>query len=150
MTAHIAPRREALLADLALVGVTAVWGSTFIVNRLVLDSGPPLLFLILRFSLAALILLPLAMRRERSPHLVRDGAIVGGLLAIGIGCQIVGQVFTTASKAAFVTGLSVPLTPVATYVLTRKKPSGENLAGLALATCGFALLSWPSSSSRPR
>ena len=36
------------------------------------------------------------------------------------------------------TGLSVPLTPVAGYLMTRKKPSRENLAGLVLAAAGFA------------
>src|SRR5262249_32617194 len=44
---------------------------------------------------------------------------------------------------AFVTGLSVPLTPVAAWLMVRKKPSPENLAGLVVATAGFALLTWP-------
>jgi len=136
-------RREALLADLALVGVTAVWGSTFIVNRLVLDSAPPLAFLALRFGVATAVLLPLAVGRPRSPRLLADSAFVGLLLAAGIGFQIVGQLFTTASKAAFVTGLSVPLTPVVGLIVTRKKPSAENMVGLVIATIGFAVLSWP-------
>jgi drug/metabolite transporter (DMT)-like permease len=136
--------REALLADLALVGVTAAWGSTFVVNRLVLDQAPPLLFLVIRFSLAAGVLAFLARRRPRTPHLARDSAFIGILLSFGIGFQMLGQVFTTASKAAFVTGLSVPLTPVAAWLMVKKKPSPENLAGLLLATAGFALLTWPS------
>ena len=45
------------------------------------------------------------------------------------------------------TGLSVPLTPVAGYLMTRKKPSRENLAGLVLAAAGFAALTWPHSAS---
>src|SRR5258706_7580100 len=133
-------RREALLADLALVGVTAAWGSTFIVNRLVLNSGPPLLFLTVRFALAAIVLLLLARRHPRTPHLLKDSAIVGALLSIGIGFQILGQVFTTASKAAFVTGLSVPLTPVAGYLMLRRKSTPENLLGLCVATLGFGVL----------
>src|SRR5438093_969607 len=106
------PRKEALLADLSLVLVTAIWGSTFIVNRLVLDDAPPLLFLLLRFALGGGILLLLAWRRKRTPRLLVDSAVIGALLGVGIGCQVVGQLFTTASKAAFVTGLSVPLTPL--------------------------------------
>lgn len=138
-----APRSEALRADLVLVLVTAIWGSTFIVNKLALETVPPLVFVLVRFALAGVLLLVLARGRPRTPNLARDSAIIGILLAIGIGCQVVGQLFTSASKAAFVTGLSVPLTPVAGYVMTRKKPSRENLAGLLLAAAGFAALTWP-------
>jgi drug/metabolite transporter (DMT)-like permease len=139
----VVPRREALAADLVLVVVTAIWGSTFIVNRVVLASAPPLLFVLARFALAGAILGLVARGRPRTPNLLRDSAAVGLLLAAGIGFQVAGQLFTTASKAAFVTGLSVPLTPVAGYLMTRKKPSRENLAGLVIAALGFAVLTWP-------
>jgi drug/metabolite transporter (DMT)-like permease len=142
------PRRTALAADLVLVFVTAIWGSTFVVNRLVLDASvPPLLFLVLRFGLAAAILLAIAKGRPRTPGLLSDSAAVGTLLALGIGCQLVGQLTTTASKAAFITGLSVPLTPIVGFLVTRKKPSAENLAGLVVATAGFAVLAWPKEAS---
>lgn len=143
MTLPDVPRREALAADSALVLVTAIWGSTFIVNELVLKDTPPLLFLSFRYGVAAAVLVLFALGRPRTPGLVKDSAIVGILLAVGIGCQLVGQLFTTASKAAFITGLSVPLTPVAAWLLHRQRPSGSNLAGLILAAGGFVLMSWP-------
>ena len=137
------PAGEALRADLVLVVVTAIWGSTFIVNRLAIETAPPLLFVLTRFALAAAVLYLIARGRKATPNLVRDSAAVGFLLAAGIGFQIVGQLFTTASKAAFVTGLSVPLTPVVGYLMTKKKPSKENLAGLVVAAAGFLFLTWP-------
>ena len=137
------PRPEALRADLVLVLVTAIWGSTFIVNRLAIETAPPLVFVLVRFALAGFVLLVLTRGRTRTPNLARDSAVIGILLAIGIGSQIAGQLFTSASKAAFVTGLSVPLTPVVGYLMTKKKPSRENLAGLVLAAAGFAVLTWP-------
>ena len=143
MNAPDVPRREALVADASLVVVTAIWGSTFVVNELVLKETPPLYFLTLRYGVAAAILLLLARGRPRTPGLLRDSALIGVLLAVGIGCQLVGQLFTTASKAAFITGLSVPLTPVAAWLLHRQVPSGSNLAGLVLAAGGFGLMSWP-------
>ncbi|HMM34368.1 MAG TPA: DMT family transporter [Thermoanaerobaculia bacterium] len=139
MSAPDVPRREALLADSALVLVTAIWGSTFVVNELVLKETPPLFFLALRYGLAAAVLVLLARGRPRTPGVVRGGA--------GIGCQLVGQLFTTASKAAFITGLSVPLTPVAAWLFHRQVPSGTNLAGLVLAAGGFGLMSWPKDAS---
>lgn len=147
MSAPDLPRGEALLADSALVLVTAIWGSTFVVNELVLKETPPLLFLALRYGLAAAVLVLLARGRPRTPGVLRDGALIGLLLAVGIGCQLVGQLFTTASKAAFITGLSVPLTPVAAWLFHRQVPSGTNLAGLVLAAGGFGLMSWPKDAS---
>lgn len=137
------PRREALFADSALVLVTAIWGSTFVVNELVLRETPPLLFLALRYGVASVVLVLMARGRPRTPGLLRDSAVIGVLLALGIGCQLVGQLFTTASKAAFITGLSVPLTPVAAWLLHRHAPSATNLSGLVLAAGGFGLMSWP-------
>ena len=134
-------------ADLALVGVTAIWGTTFVVNRLVLEDAPPLLFLVLRFGVAALVLALLTRRRPSTPGLVRHGALLGLLLAVSIGCQISGQLFTTASKAAFITGLSVPLTPVVSFLVARRVPTRENLAGILLATGGFVTLAWPRDAS---
>ncbi len=136
-------RRSALFADLTLAVVTAIWGTTFVVNRLVLENAPPLLFLTLRFSVAAAVLALLAWRRPATPGVRRDGAFVGVLLGVSIGCQIVGQLFTSASKAAFITGLSVPLTPVVTFLVARKAPSAANLSGLVLAALGFGVLAWP-------
>ncbi len=138
------PREKALAADLVLVLVTAVWGSTFVVNQLVAKGdAPPLLFLLMRFSLAAAVLAFFTRGRPRTPGLLGDSLAVGGLTAIGIGFQLAGQVYTTASKAAFITGLSVPLTAPVAFLVTKKRPSPENLAGLALATAGFAVLAWP-------
>jgi len=138
------PREKALAADLVLVFVTVIWGSTFVANQLVAKGdAPPLLFLLLRFSLAAAVLVLFTRGRPRTPGLLGDSLAVGGLTAIGIGFQLAGQVYTTASKAAFITGLSVPLTAPVAYLVTKKRPSPENLAGLALATAGFAVLAWP-------
>ena len=137
-------RREALAADAVLAGVTVIWGSTFVANRLVVTGDvPPLLFLLLRFSLAGVVLFLLARGRPRTPGLWADSLAVGGLTAVGIAFQLAGQVYTTASKAAFITGLSVPLTAPVAYLVTRKRPSWENLAGLAIATAGFAVMAWP-------
>ena len=141
MTEHA--RHDSLRADLALVLVTAIWGTTFVVNRLVLDSAPPLLFLAVRFGLGAAVLLVLSRGRPSSPGLLRDGVFDGILLAVSIGCQIAGQLFTSASKTAFITGLSVPLVPVVGYLVSRRVPTAANALGLALATAGFAVFAWP-------
>ncbi len=138
------PRSLKLRADLVLVGVTMVWGSSFIVVKNVLREAPPLAFLSLRFLLAAALITPILPWRRRTPALLRDGMAAGLLLGVGMCLQVVGQVDTTASNAAFLTGLAVVLTPLAAYLRARQLPSLENGAGIVLASAGFFFLTVPS------
>lgn len=136
--------QRAYLPDVVLVGVVLVWGSSFVVIKEVLQTAAPLGFLFFRFLLAGVLMLPILLRRARGRELWRDGLLLGALLALGMGSQVVGQVETSASKAAFITGLCVPLTPLVGTVRTRRPPSLENLIGIVLATVGFFLLTFPS------
>src|SRR5262249_7391845 len=138
-------RSIALRADLVLVGVTFVWGSSFVVVKNVLRDAPPLTFLSLRFLLAAALIAIVLPFRRRTSGFLRDGAIAGLWLGFGMSLQVVGQVETSAPKAAFLTGLSVVLTPFAAYLRTRQLPSLENGVGIALASAGFFFLTFPAS-----
>jgi drug/metabolite transporter (DMT)-like permease len=140
-------RARRLRADAVLIAVTIVWGSSFIVVKEVVRDSPPLTFLFWRFLLATALILPLALGRGGTPRLFRDGLAAGLLLAAGMASQVVGQTETTASKAAFLTGLSVVLTPFAAYLRTRRLPSLENGVGIALASLGFFLLTFPTGSA---
>ena len=106
-------------------------------------------FLFWRFLLAAILVAPFAAGRPRTPGLLKDGAVAGLLLAAGMTLQVLGQTETTASKAAFLTGLSVVLTPFAAYVRTRRLPSFENGIGFTLASFGFLLLTFPRGGGGP-
>ena len=127
-----------------LVGVTVIWGTTFVVVRSVLDTAPPFRFVFWRFLVAALALAVIAVFRPRTRGLVRDGVVLGLVLASGVVFQISGQADTTASKAAFLTGLAVVLTPFVAVLRTRKLPTVENGLGITLASIGFFLLTFPS------
>jgi drug/metabolite transporter (DMT)-like permease len=133
-------------ADAVLVAVTAVWGLSFVVVKNVLREAPPLAFLFWRFAAAAAMTSLFLRGRRRAPGLLRDALALGWLLALGMGLQVVGQVDTTASKAAFLTGLSSVLTPLAAWLRIRRVPTLENGIGIALAGAGFVLLTFPSGS----
>jgi len=139
------PRSRRLRADAVLVAVTAVWGSSFVVVKNVLEVSPPFGFLFWRFLLATALMTLLAAghRTPGRAGLPRDGFVVGLLLAAGMALQVLGQTETSASKAAFLTGLSVVLTPFAAYLRTRTLPSLENGVGITLASAGFFVLTLP-------
>jgi len=143
-----APERSSWKADLALAGITLIWGSTFIVNAKVIGREPPIEYLAVRFTVAALVLLLASSRQARTRSIVGDGAFIGIVLTLGMAFQIAGQTETTASKTAFITGLSVVLTPFLAIFRTRRGPGVANLLGVLLATAGFFLLSWPAGGQR--
>jgi drug/metabolite transporter (DMT)-like permease len=137
-------RQRIPTADLVLMGVTLIWGSSFVVVRNALEDAPPLALLFWRFLLAAVIALACVARRPRPRAAIRDGLVLGSILALGMSLQVVGQAETTASKAAFLTGLAVVLTPFVAVWRTRRSPTLENGIGITLASFGFLLLTLPS------
>ncbi len=143
-----APEKSSWRVDLALVAITLIWGSTFIVNAKVIGREPPIAYLAVRFSVAAFLLLLASARQARTPSIVRDSVFLGVILTLGMAFQIAGQTETTASKTAFITGLSVVLTPFFSIFRTRRGPGVANLLGILLATAGFFLLSWPNGGQR--
>lgn len=136
-------RRPALL----LAATTLLWGSTFIVTKDVVRTVAPLLYVTLRFGIAALALLAFFPRSWRpSRRVLRDGLVLGIGQASGLLLQVLAQVYTTASKASFITALSTVLTPLLALWLYRVLPRRQQVAGVALATIGLALLTWPGAS----
>jgi drug/metabolite transporter (DMT)-like permease len=140
---HDVPRRTALAATGALVFVTAVWGSTFVVVKDVIKTVPPLDFLFLRFALAAAVLLVIRPRALRGLDRTtwRHGLVLGLVLAVGYAAQTFGLQTASASVSGFVTGLFVVFTPlIGAVVLKRKVPRAVWLS-VVLATVGLALIS---------
>ncbi|MDR7484543.1 MAG: DMT family transporter [Armatimonadota bacterium] len=134
--------RLRLAADLSLLAVAAVWGLTFSLGKMVLAALPPFTYLAARFTIGAVLLVAVApARRAALPaRSWMQAAAVGVVFFLGYGLQTVGLRLTTASKAAFITGLSVVLVPVIASVWLRRRPRGWVWAGIASATAGLALL----------
>lgn len=147
--APLAGPSPALVAELLLVGVAAVWGGTFPVIKTLVGQVPPHTLLALRFTAAAaLLLVPAWPRRVRLKAggrraLVRDGMLLGLSLWAAYFLQTAGLQFTTASKAAFLTALGVVLVPLLGYLFFQRRPAPATWAGVGVATVGLASLSLP-------
>ncbi|MDC5696733.1 DMT family transporter [Intrasporangium calvum] len=138
---HTAARSR--LATFLLVALTAVWGSTFFLIRDLVEHVPPVDFLAVRFSIAAVIMVVLFWRPLRA--LRREQLVVGVVLGLLYGLaqilQTQGLATTPASVSGFITGTYVVLTPLITAVVLRERVSGTTWAAVSLATAGLALLS---------
>lgn len=128
---------------LALVGVTAVWGSTFVVVKDAVGQMPVTDFLTWRFALATLAMVLLRPRAAfRLPAAGRRAGVLLGL-ALGAGylLQTLGLQTTPASVSGFLTGMFVVLTPLGAAALLRTPPPPVAWAAVVVATAGLALLS---------
>ncbi|HEY3836384.1 MAG TPA: DMT family transporter [Bryobacteraceae bacterium] len=126
-------------AELALVVITLVWGATFSTVKNALADASPILFVAVRFSLASAALL-LLYHRKLDRRTLLPGIAVGSLLFAGYAFQTVGLRFTTPSKAAFITGFTIPLVPLISSCVYKTRPRPAELAGVLAATVGMALM----------
>jgi drug/metabolite transporter (DMT)-like permease len=134
-------------AELALAGITILWGSTFVIVKGALADVSPVLFIALRFTLAfgALTLIyGAAVRRkglQRKGWLA--GLLAGTLLFAAFAMQTIGLGLTTPSKSAFLTSLSIPMVPLASSVVYGNRPRLFEGAGIAIASLGMILMTFP-------
>ena len=135
-------------AELFLLSITLIWGSTFALSKYLLETVSPLFYIGVRFSLAILIFVPLTYKQVRAT--TRDGfikgAILGVLLFAGFASQTVSLLYTGASKAAFITGMMVVFTPICQIVIERRAPKIGNMIGILLVMVGLYLLTSPKGS----
>jgi drug/metabolite transporter (DMT)-like permease len=126
----------------ALIGVTAIWGYTFVPVQEAVAIYPLFAFLAVRFGISTLVLVPFAWRSLR--HLPWSGVVggigAGALLATAYGLQTVGLDLTTVSSTGFITGLYVVLTPIIALVLFRTPVAAAAWVGVALAVAGLLML----------
>ncbi|MDT7540671.1 MAG: hypothetical protein QOE33_575 [Acidobacteriota bacterium] len=141
--------KKNLAADGALVLTTVVWGTTFFMAKDILSHWSPLAYMTVRFAVASVILIVIFHRQfmRASREVWRAGAWLGLLMGVGFALQAAGQVYTTASKSAFITGLTTPLVPFVAYAVLRARPGVENLVGVVLASLGGALILAPQGSA---
>ena len=132
-----------MIALVALVGITAVWGYTFLVVQDAVARMPVMDFLAWRFVVASVVMIalrPTCLRNVTRLELLR-GVGLGTILGLGYIAQTYGLRYTSAAISGFITGMFVVLTPVMSWILLRRKTNRNTWMVIALATVGLALLS---------
>ena len=138
---------RSLKAHILLILITLIWGSNFVVIKNALADISPLFFNAVRMSLAAVVLAVIFYRElpRLTGGAVRSGCLVGMFLFIGNELQTSGLKYTTPSKSAFLTGVSVVLVPVLLAVFWKRGINRLTSIGVVLAFAGLYLLTVPAS-----
>ena len=138
--------KRSVIADLSLLAVAFVWGTTFVLVQNAITSLPPNTFNAIRFFMAAILLFlfMLLFFRDQLRAITRKMLLSGFILGIwlfgGYAFQTIGLLYTTSSKAGFITGLSVVLIPIFGLLLLKQKPKWPSIIGVIAAISGLYLL----------
>lgn len=132
-----------LIALVALVAVTAIWGSTFIVVQNAVSQMPVMDFLGIRFTVAAIVMFllrPNCLRGMTRKGLVRS-IVIGLALCLGFITQTYGLQYTSAAISGFITGMFVVITPLISLLLLKRNVRPSIWLAVGFATIGLGILS---------
>jgi drug/metabolite transporter (DMT)-like permease len=132
--------------DWALLGVLSVlWGGSFFFNGLALKGFPPLTLVLLRVSLAALILLPLlrAYRIDFPAGVSAWAPFVAVALfnnVLPFSLIVVGQTFVTSGLASILNATTPVFTVIVMAASGEEKLSPQRVAGVTIGLIGVIIL----------
>lgn len=151
-----------LRSNLLLLLAAIIWGFAFVAQRIGAQYIGSFTFNSIRFALGSLSLLPFIIildhkaRKQQTKEvyivknnfkaLLKSGCLLGSVLFFAATFQQIGMVYTTAGKAAFITGLYIVIVPFLGLFL-KHHIHKSTWAGAILATIGLFLLTMVESSS---
>lgn len=129
-------------ADAALLAITFIWGSTFVIMKRALAGMTPFWLLAIRFAIASSSLGLVYWRAlQRASRQLWAAGLISGLFLFGAyAFQTVGLLYTTPAKSGFITGLSLVLVPLIAAVFLRKPPGLYAGLGAVSAFIGLYFL----------
>jgi drug/metabolite transporter (DMT)-like permease len=128
-----------VLLTALMIGVTAVWGWTFVVVKDAILLYGVLAFLAIRFAIASAALAPLCAKRMTRRTLLVGGGI-GVAMTAGYLLQTLGLRYTTPTNSGLITGLFVVFAPVSARVLFHIRLGWTLLVSVAASLVGLVLL----------
>ena len=135
-----------LRADFLLLTAALIWGTAFVAQKVGNGMIGPILFVAGRFTLSALLLIPLAWREARNadaPLTRRDWMLagtIGVVLCALAALQQIGLTITSVTNAGFITSLYIAFVPFVGWLIVRAAIRPLVLGGVAVSLLGAWLL----------
>lgn len=132
-------------AELMLLLMTVIWGATFLFIKLGLDYTGPFLYLIMRFSIAIFLTLIVFWNKLnfKDTDLLKNGLLLGAIFGVGFILQTKGLEYTSIQKSAFITGLTVVITPFTFKLLSKRDILLFSKIGVVIAFAGLYIFTDP-------
>lgn len=126
--------------------VTVLWSSSWVFIKIGLQGIPPITFAGFRYLLGFLLLLPIALFKDRAAIRNLSMRHWSELLALGLvmyvmtqGAQFLSLKFFPSVFIALVLNFTPVLVAVLSFVLLREKPTAQQLVGITVCLLGAGL-----------
>lgn len=138
-------KNEKLLRRLAkpmLLATAIIWGLSFMMMKTSTDSIPPLFLGAFRFTGGAAVTALLFAKRWKkcTKDYIWRGAVLGFILFLAYGFQLVAVMYTTPSKTGFLTATYCVMVPFMSWIISKQKPDKFNIIASFLCIAGVGLV----------
>lgn len=148
-------KRTAIFCNILLLAVAMIWGFCFLFQKDCASSIGPGTFMMVRYFLSALTILPfiLFLEKKKAPeerikydkqsawYLIKLAAVLAVFQMINILLNQGGIAYTTASKAAFLTATYMVMVPIFSLLLFKGKTPLMGWIGSVIGITGIYFLS---------
>jgi len=130
-------------ARIAILLATLIWGTSFIVLKDALDGIDTFFLLALRFSIAALVLVLVFIKKLKkiNKSYIIYGCLAGAFLTFSYVFQTIGLDYTTPGKNAFLTTIYCILVPFIYWIVKKVKPDAFNYIAAIICIIGIGFVS---------
>lgn len=126
-------KKQELRSNILLLITAAIWGLAFVAQKVGAEYIGPFAFNGIRFALGGISLIPLLLYFNKTQNqtinncnkkytFIIAGIITGCVLFFGASLQQIGLNYTSAGKAAFITGLYIVFVPIMSIFFKRNIP----------------------------
>src|SRR5690625_5878056 len=130
--------------EIGLLITAIIWGSGFVATAISLESYTAFQSMAIRFLTGALLLAFIYYKKLR--HILKEilvkGMILGTVLYAAFALQTIGLVYTTPSKNAFLTAVTVIIVPIILFIFYKRRLDRYETIGAFLAVVGIGLFSF--------
>lgn len=134
---------QKLKGSALLLCAAFIWGSSFIVMKSAVDFLTPAVLLLIRFTLAALLLALLFIKKIKAfpKQKILGGVLTGCCLLSAYYVQTCGLSLTTPGKNAFLTAAYCAIVPFIVWVFYHKRPDIYNFIAALICVLGIGCVS---------
>ncbi|BAH06995.1 DMT family transporter [Clostridium kluyveri] len=126
-------KKQELKSNILLLITAAIWGLAFVAQKVGAEYIGPFAFNGIRFALGGISLIPLLLYFSKTQNqtinncnkkytFIIAGIITGCVLFLGASLQQIGLNYTSAGKAAFITGLYMVFVPIISIFFKKNIP----------------------------
>lgn len=133
------------LPVISLLLCCMIWGTTFVAVKEVSSKIDPFLLSTLRNMIAVAILFPIILITKKTQNLkdkksIKNGFVLGLILASIYIIQTIGLVFTTSTHSAFITSSAVIMVPIMLVIAGKQKLSFQQIMSVVVVSVGLYFL----------